>query len=468
MSPAIHHWSAAETAKRCRQREVSVAEVAQAHLARMAAINPQLNAVVQEADDVMAQARAMDAQGPRADQPLWGVPITIKINVDQIGTANSNGVQALANNFANDDAPVVRHLKQAGALTIGRTNTPEFSMRWFTSNELHGVTRNPWDFGKTPGGSSGGAAAAVASGIGCLAHGNDLGGSLRYPAFCCGVTSIRPSRGRVPAFAPSSPKERPALTQSMSVQGPIARTVADLRLALGVMAQRDARDPLWCNAENSGRTRNTPWTIGVAVNPFDAPMDASLCVAMDKAIEAMRAAGMKVGEVCVPHATDIARLWGDLLATEVHHLMGTTLQTMASPKSLSAIESMLGLSRQLDTHGLLEGLSKRLTFERAWGLMFEDIDALVMPTSLRAPFDNDLDFQGTQHMADILSAQQPLVAINLLGLPAVAIPTHLAHGLPVGVQVIAPMHDDFFALEVAQTLEQHLGTLWQHLPLNQA
>lgn len=464
MNDKIWQWSAVDTAARLRKREISVEAVTQAHLSRLAEINPRLNAVVQHMDNALAQARAMDAQGPQADQPLWGVPVTIKINVDQAGTANSNGVQALANNVASEDAPVVRNLLRAGAVVIGRTNTPEFSMRWFSSNELHGVTHNPWGHNKTPGGSSGGAAAAVAAGIGCLAHGNDLGGSLRYPAFCCGVATIRPSMGRVPAFAPSAPKERPALTQSMSVQGPIARSVADVRLGLQVMAQRDVRDPLWRHALDSGRPHGKPWTIGVTTNPFGGDIDPAMADAMAKATAALQAAGATVREVTPPHASEIATLWGDLLATETQQMMGQTLKDMASPRSLAAIEGMLGLSKQLNLHELLDGMARRLSYQRAWARMFEDIDALVMPTSLQRPFDNDLDLQGGDRMAHILHAQQPLYAINVLGLPAAAIPTHLADGVPVGVQIIAPMDDDSFALDVAQAMEEQLGTLWPQLP----
>ena len=468
MHHPIYLWSATETAQRLRAREVSVREVTQAHLDRLAHVNPQLNAIVQPMEAAMARARELDAQGPDEQQALWGVPITVKINVDQVGSANSNGLVALAHHVATHDAPVVQNLKRAGAVTIGRTNTPEFSMRWFTSNALHGVTHNPWDARKTPGGSSGGAAAAVAAGIGCLAHGNDLGGSLRYPAFCCGVTSIRPSRGRVPAFAPSAAQERPALTQSMSVQGPIARCVADLRLALGVMAQRDARDPLWCNAWDSGRARRARWRIGVSSNPFGGDVDPALDAAMQQAISALQDAGAEVVTITPPNAREIAQLWGDLLTTEVHHLMAPALREMASPTSLAAIESMLGHSRVLDTPALLQGLAQRLSHERAWGLMFEDIDALIMPTSLQRPLDNDLDLHGPQHMGAILAAQQPLVAVNLLGLPAVAVPTHLVEGLPVGVQVIAALHDDALALDVAQALEDRLGSLWPQLPMNRA
>ena len=148
--------------------------------------------------------------------------------------------------------PVVRNLKKAGAIVIGLTNTPEFSFRGFTDNPLHGLTLNPWNPDITCGGSSGGAGAAVAAGIGTIAHGNDIGGSLRWPAHCNGVVTIKPTQGRVPAYNESAAAERPMLAHLMSAQGPLARSVADVRAALEVMSQRDPRDPWWVPAPCSG------------------------------------------------------------------------------------------------------------------------------------------------------------------------------------------------------------------------
>jgi amidase len=163
--------------------------------------------------------------------PLHGVPVTVKINVDMCGHAITNGVVAFKDHRATDDSPVVANLRRAGAVIIGRTNTPAFSVRWFTENDQHGRTYNPWSRAHTPGGSSGGASSAVAAGMGAIAHGNDLAGSVRYPAYCTGVHGLRPSFGRVPAFLPSAKEERPLSMAMMSVQGPLARHVADLRLA---------------------------------------------------------------------------------------------------------------------------------------------------------------------------------------------------------------------------------------------
>ena len=163
-------------------------------------MNPVINAVVRPLhESALAEATAADQALARGGPvgALHGVPITIKVNVDMAGSPTDNGVVAFKNAMATRDNPVVANLRRAGGIVIGRTNTPTFSMRWFTDNALHGATRNPWDARRTPGGSSGGAAAATASGIGAIAHGNDIAGSVRYPAYCCGLVGLRVSYGRV-------------------------------------------------------------------------------------------------------------------------------------------------------------------------------------------------------------------------------------------------------------------------------
>ncbi|MCB1958660.1 MAG: hypothetical protein KDG55_23550, partial [Rhodocyclaceae bacterium] len=184
---------------------------------------------------------AFDRSGPVG--PLHGVPVTIKINSDQAGEASSNGVPAYAGLVASEDAPPARLLQKAGAIVIGRTNAPEYSFRADTTNPLFGRTLNPWDASISAGGSSGGSAAAVMSGIGHLAHGNDILGSLRYPATACGGVTVKPSANRVPAWNSTAPGERGILAIGMAVQGVIARTVADVRLAMETLIAPDPRDP---------------------------------------------------------------------------------------------------------------------------------------------------------------------------------------------------------------------------------
>jgi amidase len=221
--------SAIDLARMIASGETTSAEVVDAHLARIAAVNPKLNAVVRVlADDARGRARAADkavaAGAPLG--PMHGVPITVKENIDIAGLPTTQGVSALANMVAPVDAPVVERMRAAGAIPIGRTNLPDFGFRVHTDSSLHGLTRNPWNRERTTAGSSGGEAAALAVGMSPLGLGNDIGGSLRNPASACGIASIRPSLGRVPDAASTGPGDRPIAFQLMAVQGPMARRVA--------------------------------------------------------------------------------------------------------------------------------------------------------------------------------------------------------------------------------------------------
>ena len=239
MAAPMWQWSAVETAAAIRDGNVTSEEVVHAHIDRMRTVNPTINAVVVDLSaQAIEKARAADQAKVEAgcQGKLHGVPVTIKINIDVEGQANSNGVVAFRENIAAGDSPVTANLKKAGAIIIGMTNTPEFSMRGFTDNPLHGQTRNPWDSAVTCGGSSGGAGASIAAGIGAIAHGNDIGGSLRWPAYCNGIATIKPTQGRIPAFNPSAAVERPLMAQFMSAQGPLGREVRDVRLGLEVMS----------------------------------------------------------------------------------------------------------------------------------------------------------------------------------------------------------------------------------------
>jgi len=255
MERELWRWDAVELAAAIRSRKISSREAVQSVLGRLDAVNPAINAVtVVLADQALAAADAADVLVKQGEAlgPLHGVPVTIKENIDQEGQATTNGVVAFTDLIAKADSPPVANWKRAGAVIIGRTNTPAFSVRWHTDNALRGRTFNPWARERTPGGSSGGAAAALASGIAPLAHGNDLGGSIRYPAYCCGVAGIRPTLGRVPAYNATAAEERPPGLQLMSVQGPLARRVRDVRLGLQAMATRDPRDPWWAPAPLRG------------------------------------------------------------------------------------------------------------------------------------------------------------------------------------------------------------------------
>jgi len=216
--------SASDLAKLIAARRVSSVEVVEAHLSRIDAVNRHVNAIVRVlADEARALAVEADKKVAAGDPlgALHGVPFTVKENIDMAGLPTTWGVPALADAIPPADAPVVERMRAAGAIPIGRTNLPDMALRWHADSSLHGLTRNPWNREFTAGGSSGGEAAALATGMSAIGLGNDLGGSLRYPASACGIASIRPSMGRVPdaMFIPIA--DRLVALQLMAVQGPM-------------------------------------------------------------------------------------------------------------------------------------------------------------------------------------------------------------------------------------------------------
>ncbi|MFT5113288.1 MAG: amidase [Parasphingorhabdus sp.] len=457
-------WSAISTAENIRQRRVSCREVIDAHLEQIGEVNPAINAVVENhSEQAIELAKQQDNNWKAEDLPLlYGVPVTTKINVDQSGSCNSNGLPALNINPASQDSPVVTNLRNAGANIIGRTSTPEFSIRWFTSNPIYGVSKNPWQPDLTPGGSSGAAAAAVVSGIGCIAHGNDLGGSLRYPAYCCGAATIRPSFGRVPARNPSG-AERPAITQSMSVNGPIARSVADVRLGLDSMAARSSNDPLWVNATNSGRDRKRPWKIAWFVDAFEEGCDTDVAAAVHLSVAALKDAGHQVEEVTPPHAMETATLWGTLLFAETTNMASDAIREMGSAELVTVFEAYTAFYEKLDLDGFLKAMQRRIAIQRVWNQMFDQYDAFILPVSGQKPFLNDFDFKFPERIDELLRAQRYLGLVNVLALPSAAVPVTICDGIPLGVQLVSAMHDDNLCLDIAEDLERVVGFSYRDL-----
>ncbi|NUP68105.1 MAG: amidase, partial [Nonomuraea sp.] len=240
--------SATELAAGIRTRTISAVEAVRSCLDRIEAVNPALNALVDvRPDEALADARRADEDvaAGRPLGPLHGVPVSTKINTGQEGRLNSHGLAATAQAQAPGDDACVAALREAGAVFLGRSNAPAFSMRWFSANDVHGRTLNPWSPAHTPGGSSGGAASGVAAGMTPIGQGNDIAGSIRYPAACCGLVGIRPTVGLVSGWSyPGDMElEGPLTFQAWAVHGPLTRTVADARLALYAMATPDLRDP---------------------------------------------------------------------------------------------------------------------------------------------------------------------------------------------------------------------------------
>jgi amidase len=459
----VWQWSAVDTAAAIRNGAISAVETVEVHLERMRAVNPRLNAVVVDlSEEALKAAHAVDKQRARGGALglLHGVPITIKENVDYEGRPNFNGVPANKDFVAPSDSPVVRNLKKAGAIVIGLTNTPEFSFRGFTDNPLHGLTLNPWDPNITCGGSSGGAGSAVAAGIGTIAHGNDIGGSLRWPAHCNGVATIKPTQGRIPAFNGSATAERPMLAHLMSAQGPLARHVADVRLALEVMSQRDPRDPWWVPTPLVGPKPKGPIKVALAKLPDDMDVAPSVRAALRQAADHLERSGYRVSEIEVPDISGVWQTWCDIIANETAMLQEAAMLKVTSPDFHAAWSGIKAKANTLDLLGWMRATAARNTHIRAWQLFLEDFPVVLAPTTVKptpGPREDAISPERTREL--FWNDLRFISAINVLGLPGAVVPVTLHEGQPIGVQLIAGRYREYLALDAAAAIEKRAGPL---------
>ena len=463
----IWQWTAVQTAAAIRNGAISAEEAVKAHVERMHAVNPKLNAVVVDLSaEAIKAARAADrARAKGADlPPLHGVPITVKENVDYEGRPNPNGVPAQMGLIAPSDSPVVRNLKKAGAIVIGLTNTPEFSFRAFTDNPLHGLTLNPWDEAITCGGSSGGAGAAVAAGIGTIGHGNDIGGSLRWPAHCNGVVTIKPTQGRIPAYNESATSERPMLAHLMSAQGPLTRSVADARLALAAMSQRDPRDPWWAPAPLEGPKPKGPIKVALAKIPDDMKVDVSVRAALTQAADDLQKSGYRVEEVEVPDINGVWRTWADIITTEVVALQEAGMLAVTSDDFKIAWAGMRKGANILDREGFMRATADRNAHIRRWQMFFETYPVILAPTTVQPTPGPREDTISEDRVFKFFHDEIRFIsAINVLGLPGAVVPVTVHKGKPIGVQLIAGRYREDLALAAAEAIEKRAGMLVRHL-----
>lgn len=444
---------AAELASLIRFRQVSAREAATAALSRLDAVNPAINAVVaHRPDDVLAQADAVDAAigGGEEVGALAGVPVTIKVNIDQEGFATTNGLKLQKDLIARSNSPVVDNLRKAGAVILGRTNTPAFSYRWFTNNLLHGHTHNPRDPGITPGGSSGGAGAAVAAGIGHIAHGTDIAGSIRYPAYACGVHGLRPTIGRIPAYNASSP-ERPLGPQITAVSGPLARTVGDLRIALKAMSAADPRDPWWVPAPLEGPAAPKRAALCLAPDGLDTAPEVRAAVA--DAGKRLERAGWIVEQVTIPPLREAADLQTKFWLGDGYAAMLDAAEREGDPGALACLRGNAGKAQNLDAAAFSALLTRRATLTREWMLFFARYPVLLMPVSGELPFADNLDLRDDESFARVWAAQMPQVAIPFIGMPALTVSTGLVGRIPVGVQIVAGRYREDLCLLAGEAVE---------------
>src|SRR5436309_6367156 len=384
----IWRLTAIELAQHIARRELSSAEVVDAHLARIDAINPALNAVVRVlADEARAAAALADQQLAAGDKvgPLHGVPFTVKENIDMAGLPTTWGVPALAQAVVPKDAPVVERLRAAGAIPIARTNLPDMALRVHTMSSLHGLTRNPWHPGRTAGGSSGGEAAALARGMTPIGVGNDIGGSLRNPANACGIASIRPSAGRVPDAGYVPREEYLLAVQLMNVQGPMARRVGDVRLGLRILMGAHPRDPWSIDAPFEGPMLARPIRVAVLPEPPGGGTDPKVAATVRRAAQALADAGYVVEETCPPRYDDAIGCWSRLIMGDFGSVLGMLAPTMGVDATAFVNNFNETVPPLADAASFSHLMVERDGIARAWSIFMADRPLLLTPTWTQLP-----------------------------------------------------------------------------------
>jgi len=445
--------SATDLAALISSKKTSAKEAATAALARLDAVNPAINAVIDHRpEDVLAQAVAIDAAIARNEEigPLAGVPVTVKVNIDQQGFATTNGLKLQRDVIAQSNSPVVDNLRKAGAVILGRTNCPAFSYRWFTTNLIHGDTRNPRDPSITPGGSSGGAGAAVASGIGHIAHGTDIAGSIRYPAYACGVHGLRPTPGRIAAFNAALP-ERPIGPQISAVSGPLARTIGDLRIALAAMSGRDLRDPWWVPAPLQGPAMEKRAALCLRPDGLETVEEVKAAVA--DAGKRLERAGWTVEEIETPPLREAADLQTKLWLGDGYEAQLEAAEREGDPGALACLRGNRAKVTPFDASALSKALTRRATLMREWLSLFTRYSVVLMPVSAELPFPDGLDLRDEASFRRVWQAQLTQIAIPFLGLPGLTVSTGLVGRIPVGVQVVSDRYREDLCLLAGEAIE---------------
>lgn len=458
--------SAIELAEAIRQKQVSPVEVVQSIIKRIERINPKINAFVTlTSESAMAEAKKAEIAVMKGERLglLHGVPISIKDLIFTQGVRTTMGSKLCENFVPDEDAVLVTRLKQAGAIILGKTNTPEFGLKPVTYNLIFGATRNPWDLEKTPGGSSGGAGAAVASGLGPLAVGNDAGGSIRIPSSCCGLFGIKPQLGRVPRY--------PILhgAEIITHEGPLTRTVRDAALMLDIMA-----GPHWGDVYSIPKPEGSfSDSVGGGVKGLRMAWSADLGYAKstpevikicEKAVHIFADLGATV-EVAHPGFENPENLPGIVFGTdhlEAFSSFGSMEEVISKVDQLTMI--MLVISQEVKGSDYARMLFTKQELTAKTGKFLRTYDLLLTPTLTAPP--HPVDFNDPIGYLKWVAFTVPF---NFTGQPAASIPAGWTEdGLPVGLQIIGRQYDEAMVFRAASAFEE--AQPWQNKkpPLNEA
>jgi amidase len=450
--------SATQQADLVRRKELSPVELVTLYLDRIDRIDPQLNSYVTiVAELALDRARAAEAAvAAGADlRPFHGVPISIKDLHDTAGIKTTYACSAYADHVPDHDTNAVRRLKEAGFIVLGKTNAPELGTTPVTESELHGPCRNPWDTGRTPGGSSGGAAAALAAGLCPISHASDGGGSIRIPASCCGVFGLKPARGRV-----SAGPDRGDTLAGLATDGPIARTVEDAAAMLDVIAGYELGDPYWASPptrpfrEEVGARADGLRIAFTATPPTYAPVDAACAAAVEDAALLLESLGHKV-EHADPDWFDpelVAHFFNVWQLVPVYNEVSDYTQLEGLNRAFGELSEQTPVATFVRSMIALQRIARRIVS------LWRDYDLLLTPTLALEPVpigwlsqDPDPGMQFAR--SGFFTPFTP--PANLTGQPAVSLPLYWSEGgLPIGVQLVGAPADEATLIRVAAQLEE--------------
>jgi len=454
--------SATELVAMLRDKEISPSELFDEYQARVRRFNGSLNAIVWHAKDAAAATRRADVTAP-----LAGLPMTIKEAYDLTGSPTTWGIPELAGNIARSDAVAVERLRAAGAVIFGKTNVPLNLADHQSYNDIYGTTNNPWDLGRTPGGSSGGSAAALAAGLTALEMGSDIGGSIRVPAHFCGVFGHKPTYGLVPVRGHSPPG---ALSEpDIAVVGPLARSAADLELALDIVAGPDRLDPgIRYELPRLAGRKLGDFKVAVWANDDVAPVSRDCEAAVRRVAEVFVRAGARVDDRARPDFAS-GSAWQTYLTLLMSFIGGTSpepiyAQYAAQAAALTSDDqspaAQVLRAQTVSHHEWLKMHFARDHMRWAWRHFFDEYDLVLAPVATTVAFAHDHSPQETRTL-DVDGAQRSYLEIlfwaGLFGvahLPSTVIPAGLnAAGLPVGVQIVGPAWGDRITIGAARLLE---------------
>jgi Asp-tRNA(Asn)/Glu-tRNA(Gln) amidotransferase A subunit family amidase len=455
-------------ARLVRQKQLSPVELVEAHLERIEQLNPRLNAFTcLRAEHARGEARLAEQAIMRGQQkPLLGVPISIKSCIDVKGLRCEAGSRLRGGYVAAEDAVLVARLKQAGAIVLGNTSTPEMLMAYHTDNILQGRTNNPWDLARTPGGSSGGEAAAIAACMSAGGIGSDGGGSIRVPAHFSGIAGLKPTPGRIPATGHYPPGGGPF--SLIGVVGPMARTAEDLQLLFEVTAGFDAGDPVAVSnpVERLNGQQTKKLRIGVYEDDGYSPPTPETRAAVRAAAAALRDAGFAV-EAFRPEGLDRAReLWEVIFVEAIAMVLNPMVKGREDAMS-DNLKEFLAIAAErppLTGERLLHTLLDRDQVRFRLLTQMQEFPILLAPVCSLPAFRHEDAGWGPRHVADYLRTMTYCQHYNILGNPGAVVPVgKSAEGLPIGVQIVGRPYKEEEVLAVAAVLDSLFG--WKQPPI---